>query len=88
MAFPFVAELQADIAEGRDRIVAPMAPAEAVANTPGRLSPIVRHGERVHYLVIPLLGQLPRNRLMKPVGSVRRHRDEILRAIDWLFTGI
>ena len=83
----FDAELQADIAEGRDRMVAPMAPAEAMPNTPGRLSPILRHGERAYYSGIPPMSQLPRQRLMQPEGTMRGYRDDILRATDWLLPG-
>ena len=69
-------------------MVAPMAPVATVPGTPARLSPIVHHGGRAFYLVIPLLGLLPRNRLAKPVGSIKLHRDDITRAIDWLFTRV
>jgi hypothetical protein len=87
-AFPFVAELQADIADGRDRMVAPMARMDAVPATPARLSPIVRHDGQAFYLVMPLMGLLPRNTLTRPVGDIRLFRDDITRAIDWLFTGV
>jgi toxin CcdB len=87
-AFPFIAELQADIAEGRDRMVAPMALVGSVPSTPARLSPIVQHGGSAFYLVLPLMGLLPRTRLTKPVGTIKQHRDDIVRAIDWLFTGV
>ena len=87
-AFPFVAELQADIAEGRDRMVAPLAPATAIPQTPGRLTPIVRHDGQAYRLFVPLMGLLPRGRLTKPLGTIQEHRDDIVRAIDWLFTGV
>jgi hypothetical protein len=87
-AFPFVAELQADVAEGRDRMVAPMAQLSAVPSTPARLSPVVRHDGHQFYLVMPLMGLLPRSRLTKPVGTIKQHLDDIVRAIDWLFTGV
>ena len=87
-AFPFVAELQANIAEGRDRLVAPMARFDSVPFTPGRLSPVIRHDGQAYYLVVPHMGLLPRNRLTQSVGSVAQFRDEIIHAIDWLFSGI
>lgn len=34
------------------------------------------------------MGLLPRNRLTKPVGTIKQHRDDIVRAIGWLFTGV
>jgi hypothetical protein len=69
-------------------MVAPMAHLEAVPATPARLSPIVRHDGHAFYLVIPHMGLLPRHRLTKPIGTIKYHRDDIVRAIDWLFTGI
>jgi hypothetical protein len=87
-AFPWIAELQADVAEGRDRMVAPMAPFETYSVGPGRLSPIVQHGGARFYLVLPLMGLLPRNRLTKPVGTIKQYRGDITRAVDWLFTGV
>ncbi len=69
-------------------MVAPMARTTAVPPTPARLSPIVQHGGQAFYLVLPLIGLLPRNRLTKPVGTIRAYRDDIVRAIDWLFTGV
>ena len=87
-AFPLVAELQADIAEGRHRMVAPMTPITAVPATPGRLSPIVQHDGQAFYLVLPHIGLLPRTHLTKSLGTIKQYRDDIVRAIDWLFTGI
>lgn len=87
-AFPFIAELQADIAEGRDRMVAPMAHAAAMPAGTGRLSPIVHHGGETFYLTISLMGLVPRSRLTKPVSTIKQHRDDITRAIAWLLAGI
>jgi toxin CcdB len=87
-AFPVIAVLQADVAEGRDRMVAPMAPFATYSGSPGRLSPIVQYGGATFYLVLPLMGLLPHTRLTKPIGTIRAYRDDIVRAIDWLFTGI
>ena len=87
-AFPLVAELQADIAEGRDRMVAPMTPTTSVPVTPGRLSPIVQFDGQAFYLVLPRIGLLPRARLTKSQGTIRQYRDDIIRAIGWLFCGI
>ncbi len=34
------------------------------------------------------MGSLPRTRLRNPVGTIKQYRDDIVRAPDWLFTGI
>jgi hypothetical protein len=69
-------------------MVAPMTPITAVPATPGRLSPIVQHDGQTFYLVLPRMGLLPRARLTKSQGTIRQFRDDIVRAIDWLFCGI
>lgn len=64
-----------------------MAPLATYFGGTGRLSPIVQHDGQAYCLVMPLMGLLPRSRLTKPVGTIRAWRDDIVRAIDWLFTG-
>jgi toxin CcdB len=85
---PFIAELQVDVADGRQRIVAPMVPAGSFPGAVGRQTPVVHHDGAAYHLVIPSMVLVPRNRLTKPVGTIRDYRDAIVRAIDWLFTGI
>ncbi len=88
-AFPFIAVLQADIAEeGRGRIVAPMAPRALFPGAVGRLLPVVRHGGEDFYLALESMTSLPIRVLRNPLGSIARHRDAITRALDWLFTGV
>jgi toxin CcdB len=86
--FPYVVELQANVAEGNDRIVAPLVLTGGRSGRVDRLMPLVRLEGADYFLAIPLLGRLPRNRLRHPVGTIRAYRDDIVRAIDWLFTGI
>jgi toxin CcdB len=85
---PFIAELQTDVADGRQRIVAPLVPARFFAGAAGRQIPLVHHDGEAYHLIIPSMVLVPRSRLANPVGTIRAYRDEIVRAIDWLFTGI
>jgi toxin CcdB len=88
-AFPFVVELQADVAgEGRRRLIAPLAPAGTMGTVPGRLLPIVRYAERDFHVVVELIASWPLTALRRPLGSVASYRYEITRALDWLFTGV
>jgi toxin CcdB len=88
-AFPFIAVLQADIAdEGRGRIIAPLAPRAALTGAVGRLLPVVRHGGRDFYLALESMTSLPTVAFRNPVGSIASQRYEITRALDWLFTGV
>jgi hypothetical protein len=35
-----------------------------------------------------LLGLVPARFLRHPIGSIAQHRDDLTRALDWLFFGI
>jgi toxin CcdB len=88
-AFPFIAVLQADLAgEGRGRVVAPLAPRQAMPGAVGRLLPIVRHDGTEFLLALELLTSVPVSALQHRLGSIAQHRDDIIRALDWLFTGV
>jgi len=88
-AFPFIAVLQAALAdEGRGRIVAPMAPRPEFPGAVGRLLPVVQHGGREYYLALESMTSIPMRALRHPVGSIASFRYEIIRALDWLFTGV
>ncbi len=88
-SYPFLVVLQADLsAEKAGRIVAPMTPAAAMAGSAGRLLPVVEHAGQKYRLVLELMTSLPRTVLRHPLGSIAAYRDEITRALDWLFTGV
>jgi toxin CcdB len=88
-AFPFIVVLQADIAgEGRGRIVAPLAPRRSMPDAVGRLLPIVRHNDTEFLLALELMTTVPVTALRQRLGSIAQHRDDIARALDWLFTGV
>ncbi|HEY7576098.1 MAG TPA: CcdB family protein [Acetobacteraceae bacterium] len=88
-AFPFIAVLQADIAgEGRGRVVAPLAPRRAMPDAVGRLLPVVRHDGVEFLLALELMTSVPLGVLRQKLGSIAQHRDDITRALDWLFTGV
>ncbi len=86
--FPLLAVMQADVVEGNGRLVAPLGLNVApLAGPPSRALPLVRHEGREYLHALPLLGTISRSRLKRPVGSIREHRDDITRALDWLFFG-
>lgn len=87
-AFPFIVDVQSNLAEGRDRLVAPLVAAHNLPKATGRVSPLVRHDGKEYRLALMLMTAVPRRRLTDAVGSVAGHRDEITRAIDWLFTRV
>jgi len=88
-AYPFVVELQADIAEGDNRLIAPLAPPTGpFAGATSRAIPQIDHDGSRYVVALPLISSLPRNQLRIPVGSIASYRDDITRALDWLFFGI
>ncbi len=85
--YPLVVVLQVDIAEGAERIVAPLS--RAGGNEPSsRLRPLIQHDGKDFIVLMRLLGILPVRVLRHPVGSIAQYRDDLIRAIDWLFCGI
>lgn len=88
-AFPLIAVLQADIAgEGHLLIVAPLAPRRSMPDAVGRLLPAVRHGGDEFLLALELMTSVSTGALRQKLGSIAQHRDDITRALDWLFTGV
>jgi toxin CcdB len=88
-AFPFLVLLQADVAaDGELRVVAPVANAAGTSDADGKLLPIVRHDGKAYRLVLDMITSVPKSALREPLGSVAAHRDDIIRGIDWLFTGV
>jgi len=86
--YPLVVVLQADVVEADTRIVAPLTTTIIVPNPPTRVLPLVSHDGRDYVVMMRLVGVLPARQLRQPVGSIARYRDDITRALDWLFFGI
>ncbi len=81
--------MQADIAEGATRLVAPVGQnVPPLAGPANRALPLVRHDGRDLLVVLPLIGTVIKAHVRKPVGSLRAYRDDLTRALDWLFLGI
>ncbi|WP_459873603.1 CcdB family protein [Endothiovibrio diazotrophicus] len=62
--------------------------AGGASNPISRLTPVLEVEGRLLLLSIPELAGIPNRRLDPPAGSLDGHRDEILAALDLLFTGI
>lgn len=88
-AFPYVVVLQSDVSvQGRERIVAFLAPRSQVAPLPGRLTPIVQFAGKEFIVLMPWMTNVPASELRKPIADLAPFRDRIVDAIDWLFLGI
>ena len=79
--------LQHDTTENLEtRIVAPLAQRSAIPPAE-RLRPIIEMDASEHVLVVDRIAAVERRSLGQRVGSVAAHRDEIISALDLLFTG-
>jgi hypothetical protein len=86
--YPLVVVLQADIVEADTRIVAPLTTTEIVPNPPTRALPLVSHDGPDYVVIMHSVGVLRSRQLGQPLGSIAQYRDDISRALDWLFFGI
>jgi hypothetical protein len=84
LSYPLIVVLHADIAEGEERIVAPL----AVAGPPSRVRPRIRHDGNDFIVLMRLLGLVPIRLLRQPLGSIASYRDDLTRALDWLICRI
>jgi toxin CcdB len=88
-AFPYAVVLQSDVsAQGRERIIAFLAPRSQVAQVVGRLTPIVEFAGKEFVVLMPWMTSVPASELKTPVADISVFRDRIVDAIDWLFLGI
>jgi hypothetical protein len=87
-AYPLLAVLQANIVGGDSLVVAPLLPVSAIRPPRSRLVPLVEHDRREYALMIGFLNFIPARYFRDPVGSIAQYRDDISRALDWLFFGI
>ena len=85
--FPFIVDLQANLVEGPYRIVAPLT-AMPAASVDRKLLPIVQHDGQAYGVVFSLITNISIRLLRHRVGSIAHYRDDLTRALDWLFFGI
>jgi toxin CcdB len=80
--------LQNDIVDVfRTRLVAPLVSVKKAGRVIRGLNPVIQIGQQDFVLMPQLLAAVPITELGKHVGSVTHLRDEIIRALDLLFTG-
>jgi CcdB protein len=76
--------LQANVVDGAFRIVAPLTP--ITGDTPcNRLVAIIEHDGQKFAVLFNLITNLSSCLLRHPVGSIAQYRDDLSRALDWLF---
>ena len=84
-----VVVLQGDALEAiATRVFAPCLPADRPGMRPDRLAPAFFHAEREYRVMMHLMGAAPVHRLGVKVGTVAHLRNDIIRALDLLITGV
>ena len=68
--------------------MAPLVPLDRAKQQPRGLSPTVEFGEAQYALLTQAMGAVPLRDLKEKVGSISHLRDETVRALDLLFTGV
>jgi toxin CcdB len=85
----YVVDLQADILdELATRLVAPLRRLKSREDLVPRLTPTVEVNGEPHFIVLSEIAAVRLKELGTPIDNLRSHRDEIIAAIDILFTGI
>ncbi len=86
---PYVVVLQSDLLDALDHfVVAPMRIKQDNSVIPMlRLNPLVNiDGDEFHVRVQDV-ATVPRRLLSRPIANIASHRDDIVAALDFLFTG-
>jgi toxin CcdB len=88
-AIPFLLDIQSNLLDGLPtRVVIPLAVPEAIETLPIlRLNPKVGVGGTALVALTQDMAALPHRLLKAPVANLSAQREEILAALDFLFTG-
>lgn len=87
--FPYLLDVQADLLQAlATTVVVPLGPrAEAEERTLSRLMPVLRLDGQEVVAHTPQLAGIARRHVGRHVGNVAHARDDIVAALDLLFTG-
>jgi toxin CcdB len=86
---PFLVDIQSDLLDPlATRVVIPLVKSSAMPKPARHLNPVFRVREEPVVLSTAELAGVSRRALGETVGSLAEHRDEILRAVDFLLSGI
>lgn len=85
----FLVDLQDEMLEGlTTRVVAPLVDVDDAGSSMKIVNPRIMVGDTPYILMSHLLAAIPVSSLGEPVGSAKIQRDDIVAALDLLFTGI
>jgi len=85
---PFLIDLQDDIIDNLStRVVAPLIPADEVHKKIRILNPVIDVNGEEYVMMTHLLAAIPASELLTKVANMTKQRDDIIAALDFLFTG-
>ncbi|MEW6293796.1 MAG: CcdB family protein [Pseudomonadota bacterium] len=86
---PFVVILQSDLLDAAENhVVAPLRPRQDASVIPVlHLNPVVDVNGEKYVVRVQDIATVPRRMLKAPVANLSHQRDEIVAALDFLFTG-
>ncbi|MDX8457068.1 CcdB family protein [Mesorhizobium sp. VK9D] len=84
----YLLDIQSDLLEHLDtKVVVPLLPQKMAPLPAGRLNPIFRIDGEDHVMVTQFMSALTASELRAAEGSLARHHDDIVAALDMLFQG-
>ena len=88
--YPFLLDIQADLLRDlATRVVAPLTPLKRLRGKPiSRLNPVVAVEGAEYAILFQELAALPATAIGETVGSLRGRGDELIAALDLLFTSV
>jgi toxin CcdB len=85
---PYLLDLQADLLDNlATRVVAPLVAAALVGKAIKHLNPQFKVKDNLVFMSTAELAGVPKSALGQRVGSLKEQRNEIIAALDFLFTG-
>lgn len=86
---PYLLDVQADLLDAlATRVVVPLVAKRAAGQPAARLNPQFRIRNMAVVMSTPELAGIPKIRLSKKITNLAAKRDEIISALDIVFTGI
>ena len=84
----FLVDVQAfDEAGSKRRVVVPLVPLASIAAPLPTLNPVLKVVTRQLVFMPNRIASIPTRQLPAPIANIAHYRDEIIRALDVLFTG-
>jgi toxin CcdB len=88
-AYPYFVDVQSDLMdELSSRVVIPLAKTKSSGEYPQHLCPTIEIDGKKLALLTHQMASVSTSNLSKRSGSLLEHRDAIIAALDFLFTGI